>query len=58
MVGVLGIGIGVLGIFLAVFIPYAYEKWKEPHIEIRIPEDDPPGKNRRYLHAYVLSFHR
>jgi hypothetical protein len=51
MMGLSGLVIGGSGVLLATIIPYGYEKWKEPHLEIGIPNDDPPGKNRRYMHA-------
>jgi hypothetical protein len=41
MFGLLGVVFGASGIVLAISIPYAYEKWKEPLLEIRIPEYDP-----------------
>jgi hypothetical protein len=55
VVGTLGLILGVSGIILAIFIPYLYERFREPLLEIRIPEYDPPGKDRRYLHALVVN---
>jgi hypothetical protein len=57
LIGLLGVIFGGSGVFLAIAIPYLYEKWKQPHLEIRIPENDPSGKNRRYMscttHEYL-----
>lgn len=55
LIGLFGVIFGGSGVFLAIAIPYLYEKWKQPHLEIRIPENDPPGKNRRYMHAFVIN---
>lgn len=46
LMGLFGVIFGGSGVFLAIAIPYLYEKWKQPHLEIRLPENDPPGKTR------------
>jgi len=51
VIGLSALALGRMGVLFAIIIPYFYEKWKESLLEIRIPENDPPGKNRRYIHT-------
>ena len=41
LIGFSGVIFGGLGVVLAIIVPYLYENWKQPHLEIRIPENDP-----------------